>query len=330
MQKNKDLVEGRCVNIKALFTFKFSEEELERIRNLGYEVIFASESNKSSLGKLIDEELESIDILATYNCFEKIDISKMKNLKYIQLSSTGFDQVPIEKLKNKDILLCNNKGGYSIPISEWIVSAILQIYKNTKSFYDKQSKKQWICDYSVSEIYGKKIGFLGTGTLAMESAKRLKAFGVEIWGWNTDGRDIKYFDKSFSKEDINEVLSNCDIVISTIPSTKETYKLMNEEKFEIMKENSSFINVGRGNVVDEEDLLKYASKFRGIALDVFEQEPLNQSSELWNLENIIITPHNSWVSDQNHERSFNLFYNNLKRYISGKNPENIVEIEKGY
>ncbi len=282
------------------------------------------------MGKLTDEELESIDILATYNCFEKIDISKMKNLKYIQLSSTGFDQVPIEKLKNKDILLCNNKGGYSIPISEWIVSAILQIYKNTKSFYDKQSKKQWICDYSVSEIYGKKIGFLGTGTLAMESAKRLKAFGVEIWGWNTDGRDIKYFDKSFSKEDINEVLYNCDIVISTIPSTKETYKLMNEEKFAAMKENSSFINVGRGNVVDEEDLLKYASKFRGIALDVFEQEPLNQSSELWNLENIIITPHNSWVSDQNHERSFNLFYNNLKRYISGKNPENIVEIEKGY
>ena len=131
MQKNKDLVEGRCVNIKALFTFKFSEEELERIRNLGYEVIFASESNKSALGKLTDEELESIDILATYNCFEKIDISKMKNLKYIQLSSTGFDQVPIEKLKNKDILLCNNKGGYSIPISEWIVSVILQIYKNT-------------------------------------------------------------------------------------------------------------------------------------------------------------------------------------------------------
>ena len=94
----------------------------------------------------------------------------------------------------------------------------------------------------------------------MESAKRLKAFGVEIWGWNTDGRDIKYFDKSYSKEDKNEVKSNCDIVISTIPSTKETYKLMNEEKFAVMKENSSFINVGRGNVVDEEDLLKYANK----------------------------------------------------------------------
>ena len=105
---------------------------------------------------------------------------------------------------------------------------------------------------------------------------------------------------------------------------------MNKEKFDVMKENSSFINVGRGKVVDEEDLLKYASKFRGIALDVFDKEPLDKYSELWDLENLIITPHNSWVSEQNHLRSFNLFYNNLKKYISNKSPENIVEIKKGY
>ena len=90
---------------------------------------------------MTDEELESIDVLVTYNSFEKLDISKMKNLKYIQLGSTGFDQVPKDKIINRDILLCNNKGGYSIPIAEWIVSTILQIYKNTKAFYVKQLKK---------------------------------------------------------------------------------------------------------------------------------------------------------------------------------------------
>lgn len=94
---------------------------------------------------MADEELQSIDVLVTYNSFTKLDISKMKNLKFIQLGSTGFDQVPVDKVINKNILLCNNKGGYSIPISEWIVSTILQIYKNTKSFYEKQDKKQWIC-----------------------------------------------------------------------------------------------------------------------------------------------------------------------------------------
>ena len=313
-----------------MFTLKFSEEEFDKIRDLGYEVVFNSEGNKSTLDKLTEEELDSFDVLVTYNCFEKLDISKMKNLKYIQLGSTGFDQVPFDKLLDREILLCNNKGGYSIPISEWIVSTILQIYKNTKYFYTKQDKKQWICDYSVSEVYGKKIGFLGTGTLALESAKRLKSFGVEIWGCNTDGRSIKYFDKCYSTEEIDEIFSNCDIVVSTIPATKNTYNLIDKNKFSIMKEGSSFINVGRGKVLNEDDLLKYAHKFRGIALDVFEQEPLSEESKLWDLDNIIITPHNSWVSEQNSIRSFNLFYNNLKKYISHKNPDNIVKIEKGY
>ena len=279
---------------------------------------------------MTDEELESIDVLVTYNSFEKLDISKMKNLKYIQLGSTGFDQVPKDKIINRDILLCNNKGGYSIPIAEWIVSTILQIYKNTKAFYGKQLKKQWICDYSVSEIYGRRIGFLGTGTLALESAKRLKAFGVEIWGCNTDGRSIKYFDKCFSTDDMDEIFKNCDVVVSTIPSTKQTYNIVNKDKFELMKEGASLINVGRGKILDEEDLLKYASKFRAVALDVFQEEPLSENSKLWELDNIIITPHNSWVSEQNLIRSFNLFYNNLKKYISDKEPENIVRIEKGY
>lgn len=318
------------VIIKALFTLKFSEEEYDRIRDLGYEVIVNSEGKRSKLSQFTDKDLESIDVLVTYNSFDKLDISKMKNLKYIQLGSTGFDQVPIEKIIDRDIILCNNKGGYSIPISEWIVSIILQIYKNTRAFYNKQSKRQWICDYSVSEVYGKKIGFLGTGTIALETAKRLKAFGVEIWGCNTDGRDIKYFDKCFSKEEMSEIFSNCDIVVSTIPSTKETQNIINEDKFKLMKEGSSFINVGRGKIVDEDDLIKYAHKFRAIALDVFKEEPLPEDNRLWDLDNIIITPHNSWVSQQDSVRSFNLFYNNLKKFISSKEPDNKVEIEKGY
>ena len=111
---------------------------------MGYEVVFNSEGNKSTLDKLTEEELDSFDVLVTYNCFEKLDISKMKNLKYIQLGSTGFDQVPFDKLIDREILLCNNKGGYSIPISEWIVSTILQIYKNTKYAVFKNKKRSFI------------------------------------------------------------------------------------------------------------------------------------------------------------------------------------------
>ncbi|MBC6695449.1 phosphoglycerate dehydrogenase [Terrisporobacter mayombei] len=316
--------------IKALFTLKFQEEEYDRIRNLGYEVVFNSEGRKSTLDKMTQEELDAIDVLVTYNSFDKLDISKMKNLKFIQLGSTGFDQVPKDKLINRDIILSNNKGGYSIPIAEWIVLNILQIYKNTKKFYINQSNKIWQPDTTILDVYGKRVGFLGTGTIAMEAAKRLKAFGVEIWGCNTDGRNIKYFDKCISKKYIDEIFQHCDIVISTMPSTNETQKIINKEKFELMKNNSVLINVGRGKIVDEQGLIECASKFKGIALDVFEEEPLSQDSQLWHMDNVIITPHNSWVSQQNSLRSFNLFYNNLKKFIEHKEPSNIVEITKGY
>lgn len=115
-----------------------------------------------------------------------------------------------------------------------------------------------------------------------------------------------------------------------MPSTNETQKIINKEKFELMKNNSVLINVGRGKIVDEQGLIECASKFKGIALDVFEEEPLSQDSQLWHMDNVIITPHNSWVSQQNSLRSFNLFYNNLKKFIEHKEPSNIVEITKGY
>ena len=129
---------------------------------------------------------------------------------------------------------------------------------------------------------------------------------------------------------MDELFRNSDVVISTIPATKETEKMINKDKFEIMKNGSVFINVGRGKVVNEEDLYEYSSKFRGIALDVFENEPLSIDNKLWDLDNIIITPHNSWVSQQSYIRHFNLFYNNLKKYIQNKPVDNLIQIEKGY
>ena len=187
---------------------------------------------------------------------------------------------------------------------------ILEIYKNSNKLYEQQLNKKWKMNFSISELSKKKIGFIGTGTLATEAAKRLQGFDVEIWGVNTTGSKREYFDKCFSSEQMDEVFKHCDTIVCTIPATKETIGIINKDKFELMKDDSVFINVGRGNIVNEKDLIKYMNKFRGVALDVFENEPLDKDSELWNFENIIITPHNSWVSDRNDERTFEMIYNN--------------------
>ena len=171
---------------------------------------------------------------------------------------------------------------------------------------------------------------MGTGTIAVEAAKRLNGFGVEIWGYNTNGREVEYFDRCFGKNQINEIFKNCDVVVSTMPCTENTIGMIDKDKFELMKQGSSFINVGRGKIVNEEDLIKYLDKFEGVALDVFEQEPLPKESPLWDADNVIVTPHNCWVSDKNDIRVEKLMYSNLKKYKEGKQVDNIVNIERGY
>lgn len=312
--------------MKILITVKISDEQFKKIHDLGYDVVRISESKVTN-----SSETDDVDILVCYNPFKTLDIEKMKNLKYIMLTSVGFDQLPKEKVLARNIQVTNNRGGYSIPMAEWIVMCILEIYKRAKMFYNQQQEKIWHMDLvSISELYGQRIGFLGTGTIAIEAAKRLQGFGVEIWGNNTNGRDVEYFDKCFSKDEIDEIFKNCDVVVSTMPCTKETEGMFDKDKFSLMKEGSSFINVGRGKNVKEDDLLLYLGKFKGVALDVFEQEPLPKESLLWDAENVIVTPHNCWVSEKNPIRVETLMYSNLKKYKEGKELANIVNVERGY
>lgn len=311
--------------MKVLFTYDYGKEKMNKIQELGYEVIYQDERNISN-----NIENEDIDVLACYNPFGNLDISKMKNLKLIQLSSIGIDQVPTKCVENSDVVLCNNKGGYSIPIGEWIVMNILQIYKNTTKLYNNQKNKKWKVDTSILEVYGKSIGFIGTGTLALEGAKRLQGFETKIYGVNTNGRDTKYFDKCFPMEKLDEVLKMCDVIVITIPSTETTKYLINDEKLKLMKDGSVLINVARGNILNETDIINNISKFRGVALDVFEEEPLSQDSPLWDFDNVIITPHNCWISEYRNERRFNLIYENLRRYINNEELINVVNLNKGY
>ncbi len=311
--------------MKVLFTMNYGEDKFQKIRDLGYEVTYYHENKVSN-----NDDTDDSDILVTYNPFNTLDISKMNKLKYIQTTSVGVDQIPKEKLLGKDILIANNKGGYSVPISEWIVMYILQIYKNSKKFYEQQQNKKWKMNFEMTEMTGKKIGFIGTGTIATQGSKRLEAFGVEIWGVNTNGSDREYFDKCFSTLEMDTVFKECDVVICTIPATKDTIGIINKDKFNIMKDKSVFINVGRGNILNEEDLVSCISKFRGVALDVFQNEPLSEDNKLWSFDNVTVTPHNSWVSDKNNERNFDMIYNNLKKYINKEPINNVMDIYKGY
>lgn len=309
--------------MKALFTYDYGIENMKRIEKLGYEILIDSERTIEN-----KEEYNDIDVLVCYNPFQNIDIHKLKQLKFIQLSSTGIDQIP--KDINTEILIANNHGGYSIPIGEWVVSKILEIYKNSRYFYQMQEEKKWKLTTDVFELKGKKIAFLGTGTVASESAKRLQGFDMNIVGFSKSGREKEYFDEVYSIDHFEEMISTFDVIVLTLPYTKETHHFFNKRYLKSVKEGSILINVSRGKVLDENALLKNHERFLGIALDVFENEPLEQSNPIWNIPNLLISPHNSWISEMRNKRRFEKIYENLRRFINKEDILNKVNVKRGY
>jgi len=315
------------VFLKALFTYDYGQEEMKKIENLGYDIIVKKEK-----GIEVTEDIKDIDVLVCYNPFETLEISKLDNLKWIQVSSIGIDQVPKETLIEKNIILTNNRGGYSIPMGEWIVLKILEMIKNSKELYENQKDQKWKIDTSILELYNKTVGFIGTGTIAQEAAKRLQGFGVEVLGLNTKGRDVEYFDKCYSNEEIEKLYEKSDVVIISVPHTKETHHMINEEAFNKMKDGVYLVNIARGSIINEKDMIKAlkSGQIKKAALDVFEEEPLPKDSELWDLDNVIITSHNSWMSELRNERRYNTIYKNMKKYINNEDLINKVNLEKGY
>ncbi|AOY78102.1 phosphoglycerate dehydrogenase [Clostridium formicaceticum] len=313
--------------MKVLFTYDYGKEKMESIKKLGYDIILRSEK-----GIVYTEEIQDVEALICYHPFATLDIAKMKKLRWIQLSSIGIDQVPKEIARKNKILITNNKGGYSIPIGEWIVLKILEVYKKSSKLYQQQQQRRWEMDTSLLELYRKRIGFIGTGSIAAEAAKRLQGFEVHTIGVNTKGTKVKYFDSCYPIDQLEEVLRSCDVIVLTVPHTKESHHLINKTRLAMMKKEAVFINISRGNIVDEEALIEHLQKgnFLGVALDVFEKEPLPQESPLWEMDNVLVTPHNCWISEMRNERRFRIIYENMKKFKEQQPLINQVDINKGY
>lgn len=243
------------------------------------------------------------------------DINKFKNLKYIQLTSAGYDRVPLNYIIQNNIKIYNAKGVYSIPMAEFVISSVLQIYKQNRFFNDNQKKHIWEKNRNLLELFGKNVCILGCGNVGTECAKRFKAFECNVYGVDINIYQNKYFDEIINIKSLNEILQKGDIVVLTLPLTSLTKHLFDKNKFNLMKENAILINISRGAIINTDDLINYSSKLNAIILDVFEEEPLNENSPLWNMSNVIITPHNSFVGENNNARLYKLILNNLRENI---------------
>ncbi len=284
-----------------------TSQQLNQIKAMGHNVVFM-QNEKDELPCQYDE----VEGVICNGLFLYHSIEKFSSLKYIQLTSAGFDRVPMDYVQAHGINIYNARGVYGIPMAEFAVSGVLQLYKQLKFFYKNQENKIWEKHRGVLELYGKTVCIVGCGNVGTECAKRFRAFGCEVLGVDLYPRQDVAYEKIYSLNDLDNCLSKADVVILTLPLTNETKHIINDTRLDKMKNESVIINIARGQVVDEQALLKALDgKLLGAVIDVFEEEPLSTESLLWEKENVIITPHNSFVGDGNKERLFKVIFENI-------------------
>ncbi|MDQ0861620.1 D-2-hydroxyacid dehydrogenase [Bacillus sp. V2I10] len=317
--------------MKILSTVKLPGYLKEELVNEFPEVNFNFDNR---INEVMDEVKEA-EVILTYGEDLTADIiGQAKELKWLMVASAGMDKLPFDALIHQNILVTNSKGVHKIPMAEYTISMMLQISRESQQLRENQQERKWDRRVKMHELHGKKIFILGAGAIGTEIARLAKAFGMKTEGMNRSGRIVEYFDEIHTYNGLEEGMRKADFVVSVLPSTKETKGILDYKIFSLMKPEGVFINIGRGDAVCEDDLVKVLNegKLKHAVLDVFREEPLRQDHPFWGMKNVTVTPHLSGITENYLPRAMDIFKTNLALYIDGDyaSMENAIELRQGY
>lgn len=296
------------MNLLVTGAFDWTEDELNTLKEYGHEIVFMQREQDA-----LPCEASWVEGIIGNGIFLNHSIEDFTSLQYIQLTSAGFDRVPMDYVNEHSIHIYNAGGVYSVPISEFVLKGVLDLYKQSRFFIENQMKHKWLKNRNVKELNEKKVCIVGCGNIGTECALRFKAFGCYVVGVDLNPYLSDVYESMVNLDGLEDYLRISDIVVLSLPLTEQTKHIMNKKRISILKEDSILVNIARGSIVDKGALIDALKRKRinGV-LDVFDEEPLEENSILWDLENVIITPHNSFVGDGNHKRMIEVIYHNLK------------------
>lgn len=277
--------------------------------------------------------LADTEVLISTGRLEEETVLAMPQLRWIQTLSAGVDTLPLEAIASRQIALTNAKGIHQVQMSEFALMLMLGWARGSHLHYLNQKNKVWGKKVPVAELYGSTLGVLGAGSIGEAIAAKGKAFSMRTLAYNRSGKPAPGFDETLTGvEGLNRILAESDYLVMLMPSTPETKHFLGLEQFRLMKPTSFFINLARGAVVKEEELVEALRErvIGGAALDVFDKEPLPEDSPLWTMDNVILTPHVAGLSPRYMERASGIVYENLRHYLKGEPLINAVNPGEGY
>ncbi len=288
--------------------------------------------------KRVDEEILDTEIAITWSV-RPAQIAAAKNLRWIHSPAAAVHQLIFPELVNSDIILTNAREVHGPVVAEHVIAVIFALAKKIPGSVRLQAEHVWgqqiLWDElpRVREVAGATVGVIGLGSIGRAVAKSAKALGMRVFAAREHPeKGSEGADAVFGPAQIDEVFRHADYIVLAAPVTNSTKAIANADCLALMKPDACLINVGRGPLVDESALAAALRerKIGGAALDVFPKEPLPADSPLWDVPNLLITPHTAALTDKLWERHYALFSENLRRYLNGERLLGLVDKHKGY
>ena len=297
-------------------------------------LIAAERKGDGDAGRRLDSLLAEVEVL--YGWVQQTPrnlLARAPRLKWIQVMSAGVDQLS-DDIRRSPVTVTNVSGIHGIAIGEFVLEIMLMFAKRAPLCFQLKQEKRFD-RFFPDTLRGRTVGIIGLGHIGREVARLAKAFGMRVMATRRSAREgsrARYTDIVYPRDQLTDMLGQSDFVVLALPLTRETAGLIGERQLRAMKPGAYLVNVARGAVIDEGALIRALEEnwIAGAGLDVFSTEPLPRDSRLWELPNVIMSPHVSGGMPDYMERTMEVFCENLKRYLTGKKLRHVVHKERGY
>jgi phosphoglycerate dehydrogenase-like enzyme len=315
---------------KLIAYFRAPEEFINQLKDIStnFEICICT-----SRDELLSHLLQTEILVTLFNPPDAEMIRMASRLKWIQALTAGVDFFPLNEIKIQDIILTNGRGIHKIYIAEYAIAAMINLARNFHLMFRNQLQGKWDRSVPQDEIYGCTVGILGLGSIGQEIAHKASILGMRVIGVKYNPCPLEGVEQVYGPTEMEEVFKQSDYVINLLPDTPATSGLIDKTMFALMKKSACFLNLGRGSTVNQSDLIDalQAKMIRALVSDVFAVEPLPDDSPLWEMENVILTPHIAGVSPKYLERAMDIIRHNLQVYVSRSGEMmNMVDLAKGY
>jgi phosphoglycerate dehydrogenase-like enzyme len=311
--------------VNILVTNQIPESVLDQIKRI---VPGANVTVTESKEEIV-RQLPEAEIVWGHQAAAHIDLAR--KLRWMQVSSAGVNHILTPELVGHPSVLTNARGIHAETIAEHVFMYVLAFARGLVGYQKHQRAGTWE-PRNPMVLAGMTMGVVGMGSIGQEVGRKAKAFDMKVIGMRKSRAPSEYADEMVDESELPYLLAQSDFIILAVPLTSETRHLIGEVAFGCLKPSAYLINIARGDVVDEKALTDALAqkKLAGAGLDVFETEPLPADSPLWQMENVIITPHMAGYLPDYLGAAAEVFLENLRRYVRGERLKNIVDKRRGY